>query len=274
MGTDLRGRPGEPPRRAGHQRRLGRAHALGHPLRRPHRRRPRRLHDRGRRGSRTPPTRRARSRPSSSSWPAGPSPRTPTAEIAIMMVEAGGTEKSWGYYEAGAPKVTEEVLARASRRPRPGSASPSTCSAAWSRPRRPRRAHRTIAFSTFTDYEDDVWARVEAVGTDPIAKANLVTEQGRAQRGARRGRRGDPRRPRRRVRRPRAVRSRRPSARSPRSWCASASSRTASASTAGASPTSARSRPRSTCSRRHTARRSSSVARPRCSTSPPWACPA
>ena len=28
-----------------------------------------------------------------------------------MMVEAGGTEKSWTYYETGAPKVTEEVLA-------------------------------------------------------------------------------------------------------------------------------------------------------------------
>ena len=28
-----------------------------------------------------------------------------------MMVEAGGTEKSWHYYDDGAPKVTEEVLA-------------------------------------------------------------------------------------------------------------------------------------------------------------------
>ena len=35
----------------------------------------------------------------------------PDAEIAIMMVEAGGTERSWEYYAAGAPKVTEEVLA-------------------------------------------------------------------------------------------------------------------------------------------------------------------
>src|SRR5580704_1673954 len=33
------------------------------------------------------------------------------AGIAIMMVEAGGTEKSWGFYEAGTPRVTEEVLA-------------------------------------------------------------------------------------------------------------------------------------------------------------------
>jgi polyribonucleotide nucleotidyltransferase len=33
-------------------------------------------------------------------------------DVAIMMVEAGGTEKAWEYYEAGAPKVTEEVIAQ------------------------------------------------------------------------------------------------------------------------------------------------------------------
>ena len=32
-------------------------------------------------------------------------------DVAIMMVEAGGTEGSWDMYEAGAPKITEEVLA-------------------------------------------------------------------------------------------------------------------------------------------------------------------
>ena len=32
-------------------------------------------------------------------------------DVAIMMVEAGGTETAWPSYEAGAPKVTEEVLA-------------------------------------------------------------------------------------------------------------------------------------------------------------------
>ena len=32
-------------------------------------------------------------------------------DVAIMMVEAGGTEGSWELYEAGAPKVTEEVIA-------------------------------------------------------------------------------------------------------------------------------------------------------------------
>ncbi|MGZ8762611.1 MAG: polyribonucleotide nucleotidyltransferase, partial [Acidimicrobiia bacterium] len=37
--------------------------------------------------------------------------RTEAGEIAVMMVEAGGTEKSWELYEAGAPKVTEDVIA-------------------------------------------------------------------------------------------------------------------------------------------------------------------
>ncbi|GIU83893.1 MAG: polyribonucleotide nucleotidyltransferase [Acidimicrobiales bacterium] len=33
-------------------------------------------------------------------------------DVAIMMVEAGGTERAWEYYSAGAPKVDEAALAR------------------------------------------------------------------------------------------------------------------------------------------------------------------
>ena len=51
---------------------------------------------------------RRRTSPPSRSW-------SPAAliddDVAIMMVEAGGTEKAWDYYEAGAPKVTEAVIA-------------------------------------------------------------------------------------------------------------------------------------------------------------------
>ena len=42
--------------------------------------------------------------------------RTDAGEIAVMMVEAGGTENSWALYEAGAPKVTEDGHRRGSRR--------------------------------------------------------------------------------------------------------------------------------------------------------------
>ena len=102
--------------------------------------------------------------------------RPSETDIAIMMVEAGGTEHSWDYYEAGAPKVTEEVLAE-------GLEAAKT----WIRESILLQrqlvadvvaAHgpiETMAFTTQIDYTEDVWARVEAVGTDLIAKANLVT---------------------------------------------------------------------------------------------------
>jgi polyribonucleotide nucleotidyltransferase len=101
---------------------------------------------------------------------------TSETDIAIMMVEAGGTEHSWDYYGEGAPKVTEEVLAE-------GLEAAKT----WIRESILLQrqlladvvaAHGPIeamAFTTQTDYTEDVWARVEAVGTDLIAKANLVT---------------------------------------------------------------------------------------------------
>ncbi len=98
----------------------------------------------------------------------------PGGEIAIMMVEAGGTEDSWKYYEAGAPKVTEEVLTE-------GLEAAKT----WIREsielqrdlvakvgKKP-----TIAYELFTDYKDDVFERVVAVGSDAIAKANTITEK-------------------------------------------------------------------------------------------------
>ena len=37
--------------------------------------------------------------------------RLDDGDVAIMMVEAGGTEGSWELYEAGAPKITEELIA-------------------------------------------------------------------------------------------------------------------------------------------------------------------
>jgi len=96
------------------------------------------------------------------------------AEIAIMMVEAGGVEDSWRLYEEGTPKVTEDVLAD-------GLEAAKT----WIREsielqrelvarvgRKP-----TIPYELFSDYADDVFARVEAVGTDAVVKANTLTDK-------------------------------------------------------------------------------------------------
>ncbi len=108
-----------------------------HPVRRPDRRRAHRVHA-GRhldpapdlRGGRRVDLRARRRRPCRSS-----------GDIAIMMVEAGGTEKASEYYDGGAPKVTEEVIAEGLEECKTGSASRSTCSASSSS--RPARARRS-----------------------------------------------------------------------------------------------------------------------------------
>ena len=36
--------------------------------------------------------------------------RLPDGDVAVMMVEAGGTEAAWELYQAGAPHMTEEII--------------------------------------------------------------------------------------------------------------------------------------------------------------------
>src|SRR5919112_5487867 len=57
--------------------------------------------------------------------------------IAIMMVEANGTEGSWDRYEAGAPKVTEEAIAEGLEVAKRFISPRSTSSASSSTPRAP-----------------------------------------------------------------------------------------------------------------------------------------
>jgi polyribonucleotide nucleotidyltransferase len=100
------------------------------------------------------------------------------AEIAIMMVEAGGTERSFQYYEEGAPQVTEEVLAE-------GLEAAKT----WIREsimlqRRllesfvaTRGQIERVEYETSSDYGDDVWERVVASGTDAVSSANTIVSK-------------------------------------------------------------------------------------------------
>src|SRR5271166_4758029 len=98
------------------------------------------------------------------------------AEIAIMMVEAGGTERAWQFYDEGAPKVTEEVLTEgleaAKTWIRESIVLQRQLVAEYVAARGPIQA---LEFATHSDYADEVWERVLAVGTDPVAKANTVT---------------------------------------------------------------------------------------------------
>jgi polyribonucleotide nucleotidyltransferase len=94
------------------------------------------------------------------------------SDVAIMMVEAGGTEHAWQYYEAGAPKVTEEVIAA-------GLEAAKT----WIRESielqrqlvKAAGAKETIPFTLFVDYGDDVYERVAETGADRLTAANSIT---------------------------------------------------------------------------------------------------
>jgi polyribonucleotide nucleotidyltransferase len=97
-------------------------------------------------------------------------------DIAIMMVEAGGTEGSFVKYEEGAPKVSEDVLAVGLEQ-----------SKLWIREAinlqrdlvkafvAERGPIEPIAYQTFADYEEDVYARVETLGERTLSEANKLT---------------------------------------------------------------------------------------------------
>src|SRR6185312_14948888 len=100
-------------------------------------------------------------------------------DVAIMMVEAGGTEKAVSYYDAGAPKVTEAVIAQGLeecktwikdsinlQRELVGKAG----------------VHDAIPFEEQVDYTEEIFNRVAEVGSDMIGKA--VTIAAKAERNA------------------------------------------------------------------------------------------
>jgi polyribonucleotide nucleotidyltransferase len=95
-------------------------------------------------------------------------------DVAIMMVEAGGTEKAWEYYDAGAPKVTEEVIAQ-------GLEEAKT----WIRESiKSQRelvekagVREPLAFEAKADYGEDVFARVSAAGTALFEPVTAIADK-------------------------------------------------------------------------------------------------
>jgi polyribonucleotide nucleotidyltransferase len=92
-------------------------------------------------------------------------------DVAIMMVEAGGTEGAWRYYQEGAPKVTEEVIAaglEASKR--------------WIREAallqlelaEKAGVKPAVRFVPQADYGEDVMEQVVAKGEEALSRANRV----------------------------------------------------------------------------------------------------
>ncbi|HLN05852.1 MAG TPA: polyribonucleotide nucleotidyltransferase [Acidimicrobiales bacterium] len=96
----------------------------------------------------------------------------PDADVAIVMVEAGGTEKAFEYFDQGAPRVTEDVIAHGLQ-----------VAKTWIRESielqrelvRKAGSKDTIAFTLFVDYGDEVYERVASVGADRLQSANAIT---------------------------------------------------------------------------------------------------
>jgi polyribonucleotide nucleotidyltransferase len=95
-------------------------------------------------------------------------------DVAIMMVEAGGTEAAWELYRSGAPKVTEEAIAE-------GLEAAKT----WIRESVELQlrlvadagARPPMAWTPQADYGEDVAARVAEVGTGAIEAVTAVTSK-------------------------------------------------------------------------------------------------
>ena len=96
-------------------------------------------------------------------------------DVAIMMVEAGGTEKSYEYYADGAPKVTEQVIADGLE------ASKKWIKESISLQRQlvasviaTRGAITQLEYTPVLDYTDEVFAEVERVATSKLATAITI----------------------------------------------------------------------------------------------------
>src|SRR5207244_5048019 len=95
-------------------------------------------------------------------------------DVAIMMVEAGGTEKAFEYYDAGAPKVSEDVVAEGIEQAK-----------TWIRESVELQLElvskvgrkQPLPFESGTDYGADVFERVAALGNDRLVEANRIADK-------------------------------------------------------------------------------------------------
>jgi polyribonucleotide nucleotidyltransferase len=97
-------------------------------------------------------------------------------DVAVMMVEAGGTEKSWEYFEQGAPKVDEAALATALEESKQyiksAIALQKDLVADFEAEYGPIEA---VPYSVSTDYDDDVFAAVEsAIGSKMVEVQSIA----------------------------------------------------------------------------------------------------
>ncbi|MEO7430026.1 MAG: polyribonucleotide nucleotidyltransferase, partial [Acidimicrobiales bacterium] len=95
-------------------------------------------------------------------------------DVAIMMVEAGGTEKAWTHYQNGAPKVTEEVIASGLEACKVWIKESIELQTELIAKVQAGRGITPLAFTPVLDYQDDVYAKVEALAGDALGQAGTI----------------------------------------------------------------------------------------------------
>ena len=99
-------------------------------------------------------------------------------DVAIMMVEAGGTEASWKLYEAGAPKVTEEVIAGGLEYAKEWiKASVDLQLELVKAVQEARGPIEIIAYDARVDYQPDAFEAVSAAARDAVSEAMIVADK-------------------------------------------------------------------------------------------------
>src|SRR5690348_93922 len=95
---------------------------------------------------------------------------TESGDVAIMMVEAESTEQTWELVRSGTQAPTEEVVAGGLE-----AAKPFIKQLCEAQVELARQAAKPVAdFPVFLDYQDDVYAAVEAAASDDLAQALTI----------------------------------------------------------------------------------------------------
>src|SRR5688500_2516807 len=98
-------------------------------------------------------------------------------DIAIMMVEAGGTEGAWAHYEAGAPHATEEVIAQGLESAKTWIRESIELQIELAKQAQAAGQVNQLEWEPQLDYGDDVFARAEEVGAGPLAEASKIVQK-------------------------------------------------------------------------------------------------
>ena len=133
--------------------------------------------------------------------------RLPDGDVAVMMVEAGGTEAAWELYQAGAPHMTEEIIAEGLEEAKRWINDSITAQLemvdAWVADRGPIEP---VPYEIQIDYTEETYEAVDRRGPGCDLRGDVHRRQVRAQRPDRRHQRRDRPRPGRHRRRARQVR--------------------------------------------------------------------